>query len=192
MEVSIAIRTLRPVFAVDAHVFRAEVTRPDRGGAAAAGAEVERRCGCRCPADGGPPPARRRRAAARSRTAARRRRAPSSALTSNAPAGTSGGGDDATPVRIGAVDRRLDQRRVGNRLAPPAAHRCRSRRTAHGDAISLVAPSPPRTMPMASSRDTSSMPVEQGRVAYPRRSRHRSRRRPARTGSRWSSTRRRR
>ena len=67
----------RPVLAVDPHVLGAEVAGPDRGVAAAAGAEVDVDLDRRCPSGARRPAARPRRAAGRSRTAARRRRAPS-------------------------------------------------------------------------------------------------------------------
>ena len=65
---------------------------------------------------------------------------------------------------IGAVHRRLDQRRVGDRPRHLPRLVAVMRASCTVTAISLVAPSPPRTMPRASSRDTVEQRFEQRRI----------------------------
>ena len=68
-------------------------------------------------------------------------------------AGAPGDRDQAAPVRIAAVDRRLDERRVGDRLGRAPRVRVDAAPVTL-TVTSFVAPSPPRTMPSASSRQT--------------------------------------
>ena len=68
--------------------------------------------------------------------------------------------DQPAPVRIAAVNRRLDQRRVGDRPRRPLRVGSDAR-AADATVISLVAPSPPRTMPIASGSQAAAQRVDQ-------------------------------
>ena len=83
-----------------------------------------------------PPAAHCRRAAARSRRAGRRRRARWRDRRRSVTPDAAGRGDDAAPVRVGAVHGRLHERRVGDGLGHAArvGHRAR---VAHGDGDQL-------------------------------------------------------
>ena len=157
--------------AVDAHVLGAEIARPDRGRAR-----------------------RRRRGRPRSRSSLPCRysaasgaasscgmpvleehdaadRAPSRAIDVERDAGPAGRGDDAAPVGIAAVDGGLHERRVGDRLAPPAAHRRSSRAPVTRDRDRAWSRLRRRARCPAPARgDTCEQPVEQRRIAAPRRS----------------------
>ena len=146
-----------PILAVDSDVLGAQVAGPDRWpprrrtrGSRRSGSSLPLRC------------SRRKRRGIVMRQAVleqqRAAHADGELLDVEGDARASGGRDDASPVRIGAVDRGLHERGVGDRPAPPVARRLIVRAPETVTAMSFVAPSPPRTIATASSRETASIP----------------------------------
>src|SRR5207253_4970690 len=111
----VSIWTLRSVFAVDAHVFRTQVARPDGGSPATRGAErdIDPDLGSLKMLLG-----LRRRIVMRQAVFEEEDATDvdGGVVHVEMDAGSAGRGDDAAPVRIAAMDRRLHERRVGNRL----------------------------------------------------------------------------
>ena len=178
-----------PVVRVDAHVLGAQVAGPHRR-RRAAGAEVDADGRCRCPSDTRPPPAplvvRLAVLEQHDRSDGHR-----GARQLERDAGAAGGAISRPQFGSPPWIAVLTSSEFAITLA---ALRASAADGGAGDVdrTSLVAPSPPRTMPSASSRQTARQPVDERAVARVVDGRRRWRRWRAASRSRWSSTRRRR